>query len=334
MMRLRTVSLAIAVAAIGSGVAGAAAPTVAASSRAAAPASLETLHVQGNVHLIGGAGANVTAQVGEEGVLVVDTGDGTANEALLSELRKLSAKKINHIVITSMNRDRVGGNAALAAAGANPSFEPMNSIGAAGSGKGALIHSHENTLLEISRLAAGPKAIKQDNWPNRTFFTSHTAFSYDGEPIELIHVPNATSTGDIIVFFRKSDVISAGSIFSTVSYPVIDASRGATIQGVLNGLNRIIDIAVPRINQEGGTLVIPAYGRVSNESDVVEYRDMLTIVRDRIKAMVESGATLEEVKKARPTLDYDGIYDERVPGIDWNAEKLIEAIYRELRSSP
>lgn len=326
---------------LGSRLACAAAASVDAGRSAAVPAALETLRVQGNTYVIAGAGANVTAQAGEDGVLVVDAGDGTASESLLVELRKLSAKKLNHIINTKASRDCIGGNAALSAAGFNPQLNSDGTVAAASfpgesrseinfRGNGALIHGHENALLEMVRSANSTRPIKSDSWPNRTFFTSRTAFYYNDEPIELIHVPNAISTGDVMVFFRRSDVISAGSIFSTVSYPVIDAGRGGTLQGVLDGLNRIIDIAVPRINQEGGTRVIPAYGRVSNESDVVEYRDMLTIVRDRIKAMVDSGATLEEVKKAKPTLDYDGIYDRRIPGFDWNAEKFIEAVYREL----
>jgi cyclase len=312
---------------------------------AVAPAALDTVHVQGNIYVIGGAGANVTAQVGEDGVLVVDSGDGTASEALLSQLHKLSARKINHIVITTANKDRIGGAAALSAAGFNPALNTDGTLatggfqgmpGSAGKieDKRALVHGHENAQLEMVQSAKGAMPVKSDKWLTRTFSTSHTAFYYDDEPVELIHIPNAISTGDVIVFFRKSDVISAGSIFSTVSYPVIDASRGGTIQGVLDGLNRIIDIAVPRINQEGGTRIVPSYGWVSNESDVVEYRDMLTIVRDRIKAMVVSGATLEAVKKAKPTLEYDGIYNEAIPGIDWNSERFIEAVYRELRGKP
>lgn len=343
MMRLPVnAGFCIVYAVIGSGLACAAAAPVDAGKSAAAPTALETLRVQGDIYVIAGAGANVTAQAGEDGVLVVDTGDGTASEALLAELRKLSAKKLNHIINTAANRDSMGGNAALSAAGINPQLNSDGTVAAASfpgesrseinfRGNGAVIHGHENALLEMVRSAESARPITSDSWLNRTFFTARTAFSYNDEPIELIHVPNAISTGDVMVFFRRSDVLSAGGIFSTVSYPVIDAGRGGTIQGVLNGLNRIIGIAVPRINQEGGTRIIPAHGRVSNESDVVEYRDMLTIVRDRIKAMVESGATLEAVKKAKPTLDYDGIYDRRIPGFDWNAERFIEAVYKELR---
>ncbi len=130
------------------------------------------------------------------------------------------------------------------------------------------------------------------------------------------------------MLFRKSDVISAGELFSTVSYPVIDPKRGGSLKGVLEGLNMLIDIAVPLINQEGGTRIIPARGRISNEMDVVEYRDMVTIVHDRIQRMVADGMTLQQVKNAKPTLDYDGIYGSTQG--PWTTTQFVTAVYREL----
>ena len=168
--------------------------------------------------------------------------------------------------------------------------------------------------------------------PNRTFFTERQLFAYNDEPVEMIHVPSAITTGDVIVLFRKSDVISTGELFSTVSYPVIDPKKGGSLKGELEGLNLLIDIAVPLINQEGGTRIIPARGRICNEMDVVEYRDMVTIVHDRIQKMVKDGMTLQQVKNAKPTLDYDGIYDHPIPGSNWNAEKFVEAAYQELKA--
>src|SRR4029079_19790553 len=94
------------------------------------------------------------------------------------------------------------------------------------------------------------------------------------------HAPHAD--GDSLVYFRRSDVISTGDIFSTVSYPVIDLQNGGTVNGVIAGLNRILDLAIPKDKQEGGTYIIPGHGRVCDEADVVEYRDMVTIIRDRV----------------------------------------------------
>jgi cyclase len=307
---------------------------------APAQQALEIMHVQGNVHVLAGAGALITVQVGEDGLLLVDSGDGTKNEALLKELRELSPARINHIINTSAYAAHIGGNAALAADEPEKTLLPDGSTGGSLAqqkafimrGQGAVVRSHENAATEMGRVTPGVPAIDRTLLPNRTFFTERQLFAYNDEPIEMIHVPNAITTGDVIVLFRKSDVISAGELFSTVSYPVIDPKRGGSLKGVLEGLNMLIDIAVPLINQEGGTRIIPARGRISNEMDVVEYRDMATIVHDRIQKMVADGMTLQQVKNAKPTLDYDGIYDHPIPGSNWNAEKFVEAAYLELKA--
>ena len=144
----------------------------------------------------------------------------------------------------------------------------------------------------------------------------------------MLHQPAAHTDGDSIVFFRRSDVISTGDIFLTTGYPFIDRENGGTFQGIIDALNRIVDLTVPADRQEGGTMVIPGRGRLCDEADVVEYRDMLTIIRDRIRYMVEQGASLREVLDARPTLDYDGRY-----GADsglWTTEQFVTAIYAEM----
>ena len=150
----------------------------------------------------------------------------------------------------------------------------------------------------------------------RKICTSTTSPSY------LLHQPAAHTDGDSLVFFRGSDVISTGDIFVTTSYPVIDLDRGGSIQGVIDSLNRIIDLTVPAALQEGGTLVVPGHGRICDEADVVEYRDMVTIIRDRIADMLKRGMTLDQVKAARPTEDYDPRYG--------SSSAFVEAVYRSL----
>jgi glyoxylase-like metal-dependent hydrolase (beta-lactamase superfamily II) len=149
---------------------------------------------------------------------------------------------------------------------------------------------------------------------------------FGGEVVEMQHHPNAITDGDLFVWFRRSDVIAAGDLFSTVTYPKLDLKRGGTVQGLLDGLNRILDIAVPEFNNQGGTLIVPGHGRIGNESDVAEYRDMITIVRDRIKAMVEKGMTLTQVKAAGPAKDYDPLYSTT----DWTTDMFVEAVYTDL----
>jgi glyoxylase-like metal-dependent hydrolase (beta-lactamase superfamily II) len=160
-----------------------------------------------------------------------------------------------------------------------------------------------------------------------TFFTPRKDFYANGEPVEVLFQPNAHTDGDVLVFFRGSDVVSAGDIFRTDSYPVIDAAKGGTIQGELDALNTILEIAIPERNQMGGTRVIPGHGRISNETDLVDYRDMLTIIRDRVRGMVGEEMTLEQVKAARPTLEYDGLYSSS----EMSGGRLVEVIYAELK---
>ena len=131
-----------------------------------------------------------------------------------------------------------------------------------------------------------------------------------------------------MVFFRRSDVLSTGDIFSPRLYPVIDIKNGGSINGEVDALNRILDLTVPADKQEGGTYVIPGHGRLCDEADVVEYRDMVTIIRDRIQDMVKRGMTLDQVKAAKPTMDYDPLYG--ATSGPWTTDQFVEAAYRSL----
>jgi glyoxylase-like metal-dependent hydrolase (beta-lactamase superfamily II) len=159
-----------------------------------------------------------------------------------------------------------------------------------------------------------------------TFFTPKKKVAFNDEPIEVIHLPAAHTDGDSLVFFRRSDVISTGGAFVTTTYPVLDLKAGATIKGAIDALNLIVDLAVPHDHQEGGTYVIPGEGRLCDQADVVEYRNMTVIIRDRIDDMVKRGMTLEQVKAAKPTLDYDARYATRA----WTADMFVEAVYKSL----
>ena len=159
-------------------------------------------------------------------------------------------------------------------------------------------------------------------WPTETFFSDDKELFFNNEAIQLFYQSAAHTDGDVVAFFRRSDVVSTGDLFVTDGYPSIDRVRGGSIQGVIDGLNRIIDIAIPKDKEEGGTYVIPGHGRLCDEADVVEYRDMVTIVRDRIRDLIRKGMMLAQVKAARPTLDYDGRYG--------SPDAFIEAVYADL----
>jgi cyclase len=170
--------------------------------------------------------------------------------------------------------------------------------------------------------------IPEDAWPTTTFFTPKKTMSFNDDPIELIWQPAAHSDGDLMVFFRGSDVLSVGDIVSTTTYPVIDLARGGSIQGEIDALNRIIDLTIPRFNQMGGTRVIPGHGRICNEADIVEYRDMVTIVRDRVHALIKEGKSLEQVQAAKPTYEYDPLYGATTGA--WTTSQFVEAVYKSL----
>ena len=195
-------------------------------------------------------------------------------------------------------------------------------------GTGAGIIAFQKVLDRMSAPTGQTATRVVDDWPTDTFFTARKNFWYGGEPIEMWNEPSAHGDGDLIVFFRKSDVIVAGDVIAADRYPYIDVKNGGTIQGIINGLNRIISVAVPEYNQQGGTRVIPGHGRIMNQSDVVEYRDMATIIRDRIAMLVKQGKTLEQIKAMHPTLDYDGNYGSTSG--PWTTDMFVDAVFKEV----
>ena len=288
---------------------------------------IHILPVQGNVYMLVGAGANITVQAGDEGVLVVDTG-GSAQltDKIIAAIRTISSKPIRHVINTHVHSDHTGANEGIAAQG--------STIASFGGGGGNITLegedetrangvAHENVLHRMVG-----EDIPFGAWPTDTYFVAQKELFFNGEAIQIIHAPAAHTDGDSIIFFRRSDVISTGDVFLTTHYPVIDAERGGSIQGIVAALNRILDLAIPAAKQEGGTMIIPGHGRLCDEADVLEYRDMVTIIRDRIQSLVDQGLTLRGVMEARPTMDYDGRY-----GADtgsWTTSMFIEAVYRDL----
>jgi glyoxylase-like metal-dependent hydrolase (beta-lactamase superfamily II) len=276
-----------------------------------AQVSVDSYHVQGNVHVLVGAGANVAVQVGEEGVLVVDTGASASREAVLAAIRRLSDKPIRWIVNTSGDLDHTGGNETVSQAGMTVNGNP------------AAIISHENTL---ARMTAANRPVTE--MPLNTFFESGRDFFFNGEAVFLYHAPSH-SDGNIFVYFRGSDVLVAGDLFVTTQYPVIDLGAGGGVDGYLEGLNKMLDIAVPAYLQEGGTYVIPGHGRVGDEADILTFRDMMFIVRARIADLIAQGKTLEQVQATQPALDYDLRYDTR----GYTSAQFVEAVYRDLKGN-
>jgi glyoxylase-like metal-dependent hydrolase (beta-lactamase superfamily II) len=286
---------------------------------ASAQGDLEVLPVQGNVYAIFGPGGNTTVQVGSQGAVVVDAQPAAWSAKVLDVIGRLAAKPIRHVILTNGTDQNAGGAANLAKAGRY--VRVIDSVDPRGADTRAAIMAHLNVLDRMTENKVPP-----DSWPTDTYASPEWSLFVNGEAVQLFHIPEAQTDGDTIVFFRRSDVISAGGIFDATSYPRFDPQVGGSIGGIIEGLNRILDLAVPGENQEGGTVVIPGRGRLSDETDVANYRDMVTIVRDRVRAMAAKGSSLDEVKKARLTRDYDAIYSSP----EWSGDRFVEAIYKDL----
>jgi cyclase len=292
---------------------------------------IEVIQVQPNLFMIAGAGGNIAVQTGPDGVLLVDTGSARMSDRVLAEIRKLSRQSIRFIINTSADPDHVGGNEKLSRVvqvgfqgGAGPE-------GMAGP-PAAVVIGTENLLNRMSAPSGKQSAFPSAAWPTETFFQRQKPLYFNREGIQVIAQPGAHSDANVIVFFRRSDVIVAGDIYDSTQFPVIDLEKGGSIQKEIDALNQIIELAIPSIPmmwQEGGTQIIPGHGWVSEQADLVEYRDMVTIIRDRVQDLINKGRTLAQVKEANPAKGYRTRY-----GADsgpWTTDMFVEAIYKSLK---
>ena len=320
---------------------------------------IEALHLRGPFWVLSGAGANITVSIGRDGVLLVDTGRAEHADRVLATIRSLQErlttsgvaplgygaetrsslerlrvppappKPIRYIVSTSADPEHTGGNEKLSAAGMTTTGHNV-ARDLPESGDGAAIYSHENVLARMAR---------QDGDRAEAPFGALPRFSYraafykmqpyvNGEGVQLMSQAGAYTDGDSLVWFRGSDVIATGDLYSTTSYPFIDIARGGSIQGVIDALSNIVDLAFPEYIHQGGTLIVPGHGRISDSADVAYYRDMATVIRDRVQTLIDKGMTLEQVKAARPTVDFDPRYVTQTS--TWTADKFVEAVYQSL----
>ncbi len=313
--------------------------------------------VRENVWMLVGAGTNIAASVGPDGVMLVNAGNEQAAPRVLAALKDLQSqlnafgfldvtkpqrggaetrsrfpvnthappKPVRYLINTSSLPHSIGGNELIAASGIT--YTGGNVAGTiADSSEGAAVLAHENVLNRMVE-----HDMPFDALPTETFFTADYKMStfFNDEGVQIFHVPNAATDGDSFVFFRGSDVIAAGDLVSMDSFPIIDVASGGSINGVLDGLNAILKLAIPEFRTEGGTMIIPGHGRLADSADVGYYRDMLTIIRDQVQALIGEGLTLEQVIERRPTFGYEGRFGSKSG--PWTTEMFIEAVYRSLK---
>ncbi len=319
-----------------------------------ADGNIEVVPIRDNIYLIGGAGSNIVISAGSEGVLMVDSGLAVnapkvlqAVQGLTVELNKFMQpvtrfssggsgnvlagvrppKPIRFLLNTSALPEHTGGNPQIAAAG--KTFTGGNVTGDLGDvTEGAAILSHENVLQRLSDGGMPSRGLPTESYYGNVMKLSHY---FNGEGVVMYHIPNAITDGDSIIYFRTADVLVSGDIFTFAGYPPIDLAKGGSVQGVLAGLNRMLDIVTPEFRSEGGTFIVPGHGRVGDTADLAYYRDMVTIVRDRVQDAIGKGKTLEQVKAARPTEDWDPRFG-RNP--KWTPDQFVEAVYKSLTSPP
>jgi cyclase len=319
---------------------------------------VEVLPVRGNVFVLFGAGNNITFSVGFDGALLVDAGRADMADKVLAAVRRTHAewldlnrpkalgfgaetrssvadrailappKPIRYIVNTHAHAEATGANERLRNAGRT--FTGGNVAGnIADAGEGAAILAHENVLKRLSSPGEGRPAPHPDALPTDTYYVESYKLShfFNGEGVQLIHLPSAHSDGDSLVHFRTNDVIALGDLMSTRTFPVIDLAAGGSVNGIVDGLNRVLDLAITEFRLEGGTMMVPGDGRIVDSGDVAYYRDMVTIIRDRVLDLVKKGRTLDEVRASRPTVDYPHFESTSGP---WTTDMFVEAVYRSL----
>jgi cyclase len=286
---------------------------------------VHALPVQGNIYMLVGAGGNITVQVGKDGVLLVDTEYAQLSNKILAAIRTISDGPLRYIVNTHYHPDHTSGNENLRKAGSTITGGNVAADLGAAAGEGAAIIAHYNVLKRMSSRTGAP--TPPGGWPTSAYNGDEKKLWFNNEGIEILHPEHAHTDGDSIVFFRKSDVISTGDIFTMTSYPIIDLAGGGSYQGLLDAVNKINDLVITVYGQDGGTLIIPGHGRLCDAGDLLNYREMVTIIRDRIVDMIKKGMTLEQVKAAKPTFDYDPLYGANPI---WTTDMFVEAAYKSL----
>jgi glyoxylase-like metal-dependent hydrolase (beta-lactamase superfamily II) len=282
---------------------------------------LEILEVRPSFFVIAGAGANIGVQVGEDGVVVVDAGTAASAPDVLAAIKRISPRPIRYIIDTGPDADHVGGNEALSKAGERV----LANVGRRSGGDSAA------SILSVEGLFRRMTTFPPGAWPTETFDYARKAMYLNGEAIEVLSQPAAHSDSDAFVFFRRSDVVVAGDVLDTRQFPVIDVARGGSVEGEIAALSRLVELAVPSVpdvTREAGTIVVSGHGRLCDQYDVVEYRDMVTIIRDRVRDLIKAGRSLAEVKAAQPAKGYTGRYGN--PGGPWTTDRFVEAVYESL----
>jgi cyclase len=295
---------------------------------------IDVVRVRPNFYMIAGAGGNIAAQIGSDGIVLVNAGTEAASEQVLAALRKITPLPIRYVIDTNADADFVGGNAKLAKAGQTIFTNLLGNGGRAAAmtnGGAAAILAHDSIMRRMSAPTGKASPFPVDAWPTEAFYPKRQTLRMNDEGIEVMHQPAAHSDADSFVFFRGSDVVVAGDIVDTTRFPVIDVANGGSIQGEIDALNKLIELTIPPtpfIYKGVGTYVVPGHGRLCEQMEIVDYRDMVVIVRDVIADMIKQEKTLDQIKAASPAKPYETQYGSQTG--PWTTNAFVEAVYKSL----
>lgn len=281
---------------------------------------VSVLSVRPDVAMLTVDGLNLAINYGADGIVVVDSGPAGSTDRILEAIRQVSTAPIRYIVNTSADKDRTGGNEGIANAGRSFTSGTL--------GEAAQIIAHKNALLRT--LAEPGQNYPAAALPSEIFTRKYRNSRLNNQAIQVIWEPQAHTDGDVVVLMRRSDVVVTGEIFDPTRFPVIDLEHGGSIQGEIDALNEILNGmvvgATPLTEKPGETLIIPARGALANKDDLVNYRDMVTIVRDRVEDGMKRRQTLQQIQTADPLQGFRDRYAESPE----SARKFVVSVYQSL----
>ena len=252
---------------------------------------LRISHVAGSIHMLEGRGGNIGLSIGDDGVIMIDDQFAPLTDRIVAAISEVTDEEIRFLINTHVHGDHVGGNENL------------------GNG-GVLIFANDRVRMRMADTSTAHAAL-----PVVTFSDTAT-LHVNGEEVHAFSVPPAHTDGDSFIHFRGSDVLHLGDVFRTNNFPYMDLSNGGGLPGTLDALAIAIGMAGP------DTAIIPGHGNVSTRDDVVEFRDMILIVMDRVSALIDDGKSYAEVAAAGTTAEFEAKWGD--------PERFLTGLYQEL----
>jgi len=279
-------------------------PPAAPAAMPAAPedVKIETISVAPGIYMLKGRGGNVGLTVGADGAAIIDDQFADMAPKIRAAVAMLSDQPVHFVINTHLHGDHTGGN---------------DSFGKTG----AVIIAHENVRKRLGSSQVNPttnapiEPRAREALPVITFADT-ASLHFNDDDLEFTHLPNAHTETDIIVRFRKANVLHMGDCF-TGGFPFIDGNTG----GTLDGLIRAHEAVLPTVDDN--TKIIRGHGPLGNKAELQAYHDMLVVVRDRVAKLVKAGKSQEDVVKSRPTKEFE----EKYGGTSFNAEQWIGRAY-------